>query len=393
MQHDRADDFVTHRGRGNNKFLGGLPMKKYLRMLSVALTVLCLLAGQCVTAADPVVTQGEWNVDYTVGLNVNGEYEAEIMEKGADAFDFRVNEVIITQKSVSEDNANLSLLLIFDDEAQVNAAVSALKEDARFTNVYSNLPLDTRYLKADSYTVKVGETITLSCEGELNIGTSTTAAPFETIEVMIEDYDPQHEYTVDDFPQYAFASVEKVTISESVACFRLKLENPGYYNFYRAINALANDPNVTDVHSAEYVAVPDVIVYSKWEVSDTSVAEFTTSPNFEDTMVLQGLKPGTVTVTYTPTKGYALLEGYDLTCEITVVENDAATEPAETSAPIETGAVETGAAESETAAVGTTVSSPKTGDKELAVLCIAASVSLLGISTYEVIRYRRKKLH
>lgn len=358
-------------------------MKKYFQVWMIALTLFCLLTGQCVTAAEDLDAPENWDIGKSISLKVEAAYGNEILEKGVEVFDFQVNEIYITEKTVLENGVSLSLLLVLEDGMQMDSAVSLLKEDVRFTNVQSNAPaqtVNTLRLQADSDSVKVGETLTIRPDGELNAAPSYDM-PYETIEIMIDGYDPQREYTPADFPQYAFSSIEKIPITEDSAFFSLKLEEPGYYNFYRAIHALAMDSAVLYVHSGEYIPVPDVIVPPVWKISDPSVAVFTTSvPGESGEMVLQGLQPGKVTVTYIPSLGDALKEDYAVACEITVIGENAAPDTTETGDIINetTGNSTPGS------------SSPKTGDQEFAVMSLLGLASFIGMAVSGVIWYKKK---
>lgn len=374
-------------------------MKRFLRVYVIALTFLCLLAGQCLAAAGDFDAPESWDITKSISLVVKSDYVNEILENGAGAFDFQLNSICITGKTIASDMMSLKLLVLFADEAQRDSALPLLEEDVRFTDVKSNAPtevINTLRLQADSDTVKVGETLTLRPDGELTAKPPIGELSYKTIEVMIDGYDPQHEYTPADFPQYAFTSVEKVSITENNAVFHLELEAPGYYNFYRAIHALALDSSVLYVDTGEYIAVPDAFVPSEWRLSDTSVAEFTTSvPGENGEIVLRGLKAGKVTVTYVPSLGgIALGEDYAVTCDITVIDNVTApetTEPGdvtdETTTPETTNP---GDAANETTGNNMPENKvPQTGDQGV-ILSLIGFVSLLAISVLGIILYKKK---
>ncbi len=223
---------------------------------------------------------------------------------------------------------HLSLLLVAEEGAQIDAMVSQLAEDPRFESVRHNVPtntVNTLELTPSAGSVQVGETVTVRLDGMLEIGNSFEA-PYKSISVVTNNFDPEKEYTPADFPQFAFSKVKvRYPSGDPYGYFMLTLAEPGYCNFYRAINALALDPSVVEVQSGEYTFVPAVVVSPTWEISDPSVASFVAdTPDENGEMVIEGLKPGKVAVTYTPSLGYRLGTAYAVTCEITVTEGDPA---------------------------------------------------------------------
>ncbi len=365
-------------------------MKKVIKGLIFVLTVaVCLQLCLIFTAAEDMETE-DWVPGDSISLEVLPTYADEIFADRLGAFEgLGIKEVYITEKLVFEDGMYLSLILVLEEGEQIDIIVSQLEEDARFTNVRSNVPtetINTLQLTGSSDTVKVGETLTLRLEGTLEIG-SAFDMPYETIDVVVENCDTEKEYTPADFPQFAFSSVETIFIIDNIGYFTLKLAEPGYCNFYRAIHALALDCAVLSVISGEYFAIPDSFYYPVWEISDTSVADFATSALGENgEMVIMGLQPGTVTITCIPSFGYYLGTDYAVTYEITVTEADTtAIETTESTSKNETETTDT--------AHGNTKTNPQTSDRAFTVLCVLGGTALVGCAAVATVRYRKRASH
>lgn len=140
------------------------------------------------------------------------------------------------------------------------------------------------------------------------------------------------------------------------------------------------------VQSGDYFDVPDVFVYPEWEISDPSVASFVTdTPDENGQMVLEGLQPGKVTITYTPSLGYYLGTEYAVTCEITVMEGEPAPVTTEEPAPVsETTDAGSGGNS------GSGERSPQTDDGAFGILCFFVASSLVGLAAVGIIQYKKK---
>ena len=367
-------------------------MKKiYKALVLILAAVFCLQAGQIFAAAEDAGTSEDWEMTDTISLDVASTYAQEILADPLAAFDgLQVREVYITEKRTLEDSSlYLSLLLVAEEGAQIDAMVSQLSEDIRFNSVHHNVPtetVNTLELLPSADTVEVGETVTIQLDGTLEIGSSSNEPPYKTISAVTDNFDPEKEYTPADFPQFAFSEVEVNSFpGDTHGYFTLTLAEPGYCNFYRAINALALDPNIVEVQSGDYFDVPDVFYDPEWEISDPSVASFVTdTPDENGQMVLEGLQPGKVTITYTPSLGYYLGTEYAVTCEITVTEGEPAPVTTETTgepAPV---------SETTDPPAGGGNDSPQTGDGSFGFLCIFCASALAGVAALGIIRHRRR---
>lgn len=365
--------------------------KIYKALVLILAAVFFLQAGQIFAAAEDAGTSEDWEMTDTISLDVASTYAQEILADPLAAFDgLQVREVYITEKRTLEDSSlYLSLLLVAEEGAQIDAMVPQLSEDVRFNNVHHNVPtetVNTLELIPSAGTVEVGKTVTIQLDGTLEIGSSSNEPPYKTISAVTGNFDPEKEYTPADFPQFAFSEVEVNSFpGDTRGYFTLTLAEPGYCNFYRAINALALDPNIVEVQSGDYFDVPDVFYDPEWEISDPSVASFVTdTPDENGQMVLEGLQPGKVTITYTPSLGYYLGTEYAVTCEITVTEGEPAPVTTETTgepAPV---------SETTDPPAGGGNDSPQTGDGSFGFLCIFCASALAGVAALWIIRHRRR---
>jgi len=292
------------------------------------LVTLCLCIGQTAVVADEPAEEGDWNNDNSIFAEIKSEYVDEVLEDVSGAFSdlLDLQATYITQKVIYDDEYRLNLRLVLNNgsKAELDAAIAKLTADKRVKSAeaFDDVPfetINTMSLSASSYTVKVGDTITVKPEGELKIYEPTVS--FDSILVSLENYDPEKEYTPDDFPQFELASVEK--LGTTGGCFVLTLENPGYFNVHKALHEFALD-------SAFIIVEPnglcheDWVLFSEWSISDTLIADFFDKEPFHEykEATIKGLKPGIITLTYVQSMGYYLAEDYPVSCEITVTEPD-----------------------------------------------------------------------
>jgi hypothetical protein len=136
-----------------------------------------------------------------------------------------------------------------------------------------------------------------------------------------------------DFPQAKIESVTKHDWSFGTY-FYLSLSEPGYFNVIKAIDAFARDPNVLTVNVDGFM-FPAWVLQDDWKISDTSIADFTdktpsvldgqgnviawyTIPNENGEVTIEAIKPGQVTVSYTPSMGWYMGTEYEVTLEINI---------------------------------------------------------------------------
>jgi len=304
-------------------------MKKF-RFYTIISLLVTLCIGQTAVATDVPAEEGDWNNDNSIFVEIKSKYVDEVLEDVAGAFAdlLDLKATYITNKYIGDDfDHYLSLRLVLNNggQTELDSAIAKLNADKRVerARVYDDAPFETvntMSLNSSSYTIKVGDTITVNPEGELIIY-NPLGFEFEAIKVELVDYDPEKEYTPYDFPHFEFASVEKWDDSNA-RCFYLVLTDPEYFNIFNATNALALDPSIKYVEPTySAVAVEDVERYSEWRISDTSIADFVEFDE-DDEITIKGLKPGKITLTYIRAFHDYIAWDYPITCEITVTEAD-----------------------------------------------------------------------
>lgn len=282
----------------------------------------------------------EWTNDNAIYVTIKPEYIDEIYGNVSRAFQkLNLKATLITQRT---GNKSLKLLLVLAQSGKSSqaSAIETLLLDQRVATVHACEdakfePESTLSLSSPFAAVKVGETLTVTRTGDFKYFYYNKGSDFDVIELGLTNADPEKEYTTADFPQVKLVSVEKLfspNISGVEVSLLLTLEKPGYFNLFNAINALASYPNVTYIGMSYYFVDP---YFPYWKVSDTSVADFAnvsggSFPDYEGYMPMssvetergvvhiQGLKPGKVTLLFSPMP--LSFEYLNITLEIEVVE-------------------------------------------------------------------------
>ena len=261
----------------------------------------------------------DWSNDNSIIVEIQPKYFNEVLQDVSGAFSLLdLKAVYITNKAEDDMYSYLVLRLVLNNGGQdnLNAAITKLQKDPRVkeASVSNDVPfetINTLQLTKSIDNIKVGETVAIKPEGELKVYKKQFL--FDRITISLNDYDPNKEYTPADFPQFNIASIIKHEYSWGTY-FILTLAQPGYFNVLKAVNAFALDSKIKNV-TAEPIAYLTVVYPPKWKISDTSIAELITDEN--GGVTIKGLKPGTITITYTPSLGDSY--GPEVTCEITVI--------------------------------------------------------------------------
>ncbi|MCL2797839.1 MAG: hypothetical protein FWD58_07285 [Firmicutes bacterium] len=236
----------------------------------------------------------------------------------------------------------MQLLLVLSgsgDEA-VSSAVAFLQAhpSVAYARAYGSVPFEaenTLKIAASPATVGVGETVTLKIEGGLRVYQQSFS--FDQVIVSPKKQNLAKEYTPADFPQAEVAKVELAYILSGSASFTLTLAQNDYFNVIKAVDAFARDSAIASAYLNGW-GFPDVYCSDRWEISDTSVADFSNKvptwwdgdgtvlgydvvPGADGAVTVKGLKVGKATVTYTPSRGWYLGTEYAVTCEITVTDH------------------------------------------------------------------------
>ena len=377
-------------------------MAKKIGTLLLSLITACLFVCPMHVSAQPPEV-GDWDRSNTVTILIMPElhYIYEILADVSGAFAYLdLKDAYIANKSIYP-NKHLELLLVLNEggDAQQDAAVAALSADPRVRNAQKSCDvpyeaINTLEIIASANTVKVGETLTVKPDGMLDVFHQFYS--YDKVGVKFNkyrpDYDPQKEYTLADFPHFDFASIKKIEQEENDFThpnYILTLTQPGYFNMRKAINALALDPNIDGVYITGGVGFPSWDLSPDWIISDTSIADFTDKeicgfgedgatyyecvPNEQGEVVIKGLKPGKVTVTYVPSFGWKLGNEYAVTCEITVTEADA---------PIIKESPKKEAPKKE---------DPATGDSDIMLLCTIGVLTVISFAALLVVRKKTSR--
>ena len=219
-----------------------------------------LCAGPVSVTAESIEITVDWDINNTVSVEIKSEYVDYIFGDISGAFaSLDLKDVYITNKYETE-GKHLHLLLVLNEggDAQQDAAVAQLLQDSRIKTAQKSCDapfetVNTLQLTASAHTVKVGDTLTVKPEDTLKVYQPSIS--YDKVSVMLANYDSEKEYTLLDFPYFDFVSMEKIEFNNiGSAVFYLTLSQPEYYNVYKAITALALDPNIQSVQ-------PDFLLY------------------------------------------------------------------------------------------------------------------------------------
>lgn len=295
--------------------------------------------------------EGNWDNENAVSVTIKSEYIHSVLSDLDGAFsNLNLKGTLIMDKVLAgaytfDYEPSVTLLLILENGGAENqaAAIETLKADKRvkFASAIKDVPfepINTLNISATELNVKCGETVSLSVNGSLIVYEPSFS--FESTSfIKLRNYDDQRTYTPADFPG---ANAKEVIVDKfSFGTFlSLTLNEPGYFNVIKAVNAVAQNPNVLSVglnglaHAA--VTYPD-----RWQISDLNIAEITNlSPNGWDgqgnhlggydgaynydlntrkSAEILCKTAGTFTVTFTPSLNWHMGRDFTLTCTITVV--------------------------------------------------------------------------
>lgn len=320
-------------------------MKKMLhRLAALSLcAALCMGLTAGVEAVPPPME--EWTNDNAIEFSVKPEYRDEVLADPEGAFaGLHPAGTYITRVS-KKDGGWMDILLVLSESGKQvqQEAIQTLLADPRVSYVRKCMDapfedVNTLQLSAEANTIHVGERVAIKPEGEIRIYSS----PYSRLSLCAtpKDFDPNKEYTVEDFPQLPLKEVKEYSYGEiyeggydEIYEFALVLdkENPDYFDFIRAADLLARSSDISNVH------LNPIVGTMRWSefctVSDSSVAQFTNTKtddyvdgelvgkaNEDNEYILEGLGPGKVTVTYYH-YGYHG-SPYTAQMDITVLDNE-----------------------------------------------------------------------
>lgn len=347
----------------------------------------CLGSSILVRAEEAEASAVEtWTNENTVEVYVEEPYIDEIRLDPEAAFsELNPAAVYINQLRIYG-IGGMKLLIVLPEsgeEAQ-KAAIEALLEDPRVSSArpHDDAPFEsvnTLHLVSETDTLYVGDSVTIRPEGELHI--YHISYDQRHLSATPKNFDPDREYTIEDFPGLPLQSV-KPSYED---CLELTfIDKANYFELVHAVNLLARSP---DMESVWPLPVEGMITPAEFcTVSDPSVAQFMNTAN-EDYVdgalvgkadengdyVLEALAPGKVTVTYYNYRHWG--SPYIAEMDITVVNPEA-------SLPDGTSDM-TGETTSETTdppkKAPSQSDNPKTGDQRPTLAAVLLLVGLGGI--------------
>ena len=325
---------------------GGRIMRKFKLAIMLGLIIALIYVFVGCSHIPPKVSDEIWDNQNAVYVDIAPEYVEEVFDNWENAFaDLGLKAVFITKKEFEgaydiDYDPSLTLLLVLEKGGTENqtTAIETLKTDERVRSarILADVPFEpvnTLHLNEAEIHAKVGDTITLTVNGE-----SKEYAPWFSFDsiftIVLKKYNKNKTYTPEDFPLSGASRIEAMNLGYA-DYLELYLETPSYYNAIKAVHAVAQDRNVLAV-GLNYVGHPDVIYPDKWFVSDTALAEITNlKPNGwdgegnhlgyydgdwseEQRTAAQVLcnQAGTFTVTFTQSLGWRM--GGSATCTIIV---------------------------------------------------------------------------
>lgn len=190
-------------------------------------------------------------------------------------------------------NINYQLLFILNDNEQENFINSILQNDkVQYAYKCEDLPFegyDNRKLIGSTNTIKVGEELEITIEGEFKIYQQSFL--YSGIWVKTNDFNKDKTYTIDDFPYLNLVTVRKNNFRQDTLF--LELAKQDYFNAMHASNILSRMDNIEYVNLDYYNVVRPI-----WQISDIAIVDFVNGfEDFEKTKVI-GLKPGEVTINF-----------------------------------------------------------------------------------------------
>ncbi|MCL2797838.1 MAG: Ig-like domain-containing protein [Firmicutes bacterium] len=267
---------------------------------------------------DKAGTDGLWTNDNAVFVSIKtsltdfiadvpkalGIKAHHILEK----YDGRVSQVLL----VLNESGNAA-------QASAAAVLTALPSVA-YARPYQSVPFETENtlrLVASGGPLEAGYEISVKPEGGLRVYEQSFS--FDEIIVTPANQNLHKEFTPADFLQVVATKVELAYVLSGVASYTLTLAEPGYFNVIKAVDVLARAPDILSAYLNGW-GFPDVYCSDRWEISDTSVADFAKLPSADGSVTVKGLKAGKVTVTYIPSLGWRMGTDYAVTLELPVAD-------------------------------------------------------------------------
>ena len=323
-------------------------MKIIKPTLSLLLCFILVFSAICVfLALNASANNNEWSNSNALSVKIKPEHVPTVLADLNSAFAELAPKAIHIQKLQKAEPAVLELLLVLPEEGAAAQDVAISKLSLDYTSVVASVAkcndapfetINTLKLISDMNYVRINETLAIKRDGTLIV-----YRPYyvnNVLHVQLNDFDSEKEYSPEDFPQIAINKVEQVAVGELF----LTLETDDYFNLFIAATALAENTSVDSIN-AEIMPSPPPPGYEQnfCVISNTENAEFikTASTPLQPApvgiadesgeFVIQGLKPGEVTITYYNNS----FDGgpYETSIKIMVIDKDQTPPPPPISTP------------------------------------------------------------
>ena len=250
----------------------------------------------------------EWSNNTAVYARIKKKYRNNVYNEIEDIFKgYEYKEIYIVEKYYDYDaTINYKLLfLLKDDDHEKFINLISQNEMVEIAYKCEDIPFegyDNRKLVSKSNTIKVGEELQISIEGDFKIYHQEFI--YSGLWIKLADFDWDKDYSKEDFPNIDINSVKKYSFRKD--SLFLELSKQDYFNLMYTSNVLSRMININEVNFVYSNTVMPI-----WESSDSSVVKLKNEFNNSKQIEIIGLKPGKATITFDW-----------LSCEITVLDGE-----------------------------------------------------------------------
>ncbi len=250
----------------------------------------------------------EWSNNTAVYARIKKKYRNNVYNEIEDIFKgYEYKEIYIVEKYYDYDaTINYKLLfLLKDDDHEKFINLISQNEMVEIAYKCEDIPFegyDNRKLVSKSNTIKVGEELQISIEGDFKIYHQEFI--YSGLWIKLADFDWDKDYSKEDFPNIDINSVKKYSFRKD--SLFLELSKQDYFNLMYTSNVLSRMININEVNFVYSNTVMPI-----WESSDSSVVKIKNEFNNSKQIEIIGLKPGKATITFDW-----------LSCEITVLDGE-----------------------------------------------------------------------
>lgn len=272
-----------------------------MRMKRMFVVLIAVLFGFAIVGCNnqPKEDTLEWTNDDAVYVTIDKQYREQVLDDLSATFsNYNYKKVYVVEKIANEyESLNYQLLFIIDSDQEEFINQLLLNEKVKSAEKCKDLPyesFDERYLKYDSDTIKVGDTLTITMSGEADIYRQYFL--YNSLYVTPVNFDENKEYTEEDFPE--LNNIQSIQNKKTELIINIK--DSSYFNIIKTVSKLAQSKNIESVRLR-----PFDVIYPIWEIDHPELVEFEMEIG---SITIKAVAPGKVTITY---------DGKS--CEITIV--------------------------------------------------------------------------